>query len=1421
MANFSAGTADVEIGPNFSVFVRQLRADLEAVQAELGVEINPDFTNFVRQLEDYLDAVHATLDVEINPDLTNFATQLEQRLNAIRRRIEVEVGVDQTSLDNLEALIQAKLALMDLRVDVQVGADTRTAADELAALKAAYREMTMNVDADTTAAAAQIGALNGIPVRVDASLNRGSLLSSLGSEPLLLNVGALGLAALPAAATAISSIAVDMQALTQNALLLPGIFAGAAAGASTLAVGLDGLGEALFGDGKKALQAYEGLSSQGRALVDTARAHGREWDRIGCRIQNITLAGLSKPLDQMLDNQLPALDRGMGAVAEQFNAGFKTLLGELGNEQSTNALDKVFGNTATAAGILNGAITPVVNSVRTLAGTGSTFGPQLAQGFTDATTRLDAFLTRANDRGDLAEWMREGIDAGRDFLSIIGNLGSALASILRAAKGDGEGFLATTNRLTEQWATWLKSTEGQVGLKTFFREGGEQIDRWMPILQSVGSMLKTVYEAAQAWSAIILPFLTAASSLLAQHDGLLKTVLISYLAFRTLGPIFAAVQGGILSAHAAVGRFQGGMANAAAGASGFGRTMSGLGAMLGSGGIVMIGLVAAAAAVGILAQRHQEAAAAAAEQRRRLDELRETLAASGDVTEETISTTAKDLTERGFLARARSLGVDPQAYVQAGLGLDPDAKAAINSRLTQVILEEYGKSESSKMQFDQTQQTLGLSKEDVARALQGVPEAVAKFDEAWAKSGNGSIQDLAELKALLNDAGESAATLGGEMNGLGTNTAKAGEDMRDYQAAVEGTFRLTDELKGRFDELGVAVSSVPKANTIVVDAPSVEALPAELRELAAQVTALPGGKVEIILKDEAAKAGIAQITAPATKQVKVELTNQTGYQLPLETRQKLHEDISGIPKPRALGGPIEGGTPGVDSVPILAMPGEHMLDTGDVARLGGQAGVYRFRAALKAGRVQPMREGGAVKPWGAADDIDLAQAQNSVTEAEEKLRELDFKKNVTPSERRKAELALQEALLKVRQLEERKAGGGSTGPNTEILPQAPLPGRRSSAELDIADADAAVDQANTKRNQVYNNPASTEDEKAAADRAYIRAQNQRAETLKSSKQSGNNDIDISLPGIAAKGAGILAEGILAMFGLENSVLSGNNVYARSLNTAINFYANKGQEGATSNATGDYDYTPKNLPVDKDTPASDDSGDSSAPTRSAESYNPARGVQQWSGTFAQVLRALAMPADWLSLGLAQMTTESGGNPKAINNWDSNAAQGTPSKGLMQVIDPTFAANRSALYPNDIWDPSANIAASLRYTVGRYGSPVGVWGQGHGYRDGGWVFGPGGPRDDGFLAPLSNKEFVVRAERAAEWGPQLEAINAGLPLPLPALPAGMNSRGGDTSVRRDHSVNFHAPVSVMDMGELVREQDRWAALQAQGAMAGLPG
>jgi len=65
-------------------------------------------------------------------------------------------------------------------------------------------------------------------------------------------------------------------------------------------------------------------------------------------------------------------------------------------------------------------------------------------------------------------------------------------------------------------------------------------------------------------------------------------------------------------------------------------------------------------------------------------------------------------------------------------------------------------------------------------------------------------------------------------------------------------------------------------------------------------------------------------------------------------------------------------------------------------------------------------------------------------------------------------------------------------------------------------------------------------------------------------------------------------------------------------------------------------------------------------------------------------------------------ESSGNPNAINLWDSNAAKGIPSKGLLQVIDPTFQAYHVDGTSWNIYDPVANITAACNYAYHVYGS-----------------------------------------------------------------------------------------------------------------------
>jgi hypothetical protein len=131
--------------------------------------------------------------------------------------------------------------------------------------------------------------------------------------------------------------------------------------------------------------------------------------------------------------------------------------------------------------------------------------------------------------------------------------------------------------------------------------------------------------------------------------------------------------------------------------------------------------------------------------------------------------------------------------------------------------------------------------------------------------------------------------------------------------------------------------------------------------------------------------------------------------------------------------------------------------------------------------------------------------------------------------------------------------------------------------------------------------------------------------------------------------------------------------------------------------------------------------------SVGNYKPGAGVAQWAPVISRALAMLGLSPGLLGAVEAQMASESGGNPYAVNKWDSNWLAGHPSVGLMQVIRGTFQAyagpyrNTGPFAYGVSENPLANIYAALNY--GKHGAGFGTGpgqiGSMHGYASGGQV------------------------------------------------------------------------------------------------------
>ncbi|MFE5790596.1 phage tail tape measure protein [Rhodococcus erythropolis] len=269
-----------------------------------------------------------------------------------------------------------------------------------------------------------------------------------------------------------------------------------------------------------------------------------------------------------------------------------------------------------------------------------------------------------------------------------------------------------------------------------------------------------------------------------------------------------------------------------------------------------------------------------------------------------------------------------------------------------------------------TSSTVTLTEATIAAALEqgkSLPEAQAAARDAMAQNEI-ALQNLAlQYNQPIEKIREWAAAEGLLPDQIIMLASLSGASDVEQQISVIGAMlkgvgqpvdipvdALTDEAKQKLLDTGATVDAVTgKPGVVRITAPNQQALD-QIRAVQASRDALQDKEVNLTVRMTQIGAAVAQYGAWSPEAVQVAFG-------------------------KAEGGPIEGGTPGKDSVPILAMPGEHMLTTADVDSLGGQEGVFRFRAALAQGKVGKFADGGAIGSDGLDNMINFARAKAGIT----------------------------------------------------------------------------------------------------------------------------------------------------------------------------------------------------------------------------------------------------------------------------------------------------------------------------------------------------------------------------------------------------------------------------------------------------------
>jgi phage-related minor tail protein len=227
--------------------------------------------------------------------------------------------------------------------------------------------------------------------------------------------------------------------------------------------------------------------------------------------------------------------------------------------------------------------------------------------------------------------------------------------------------------------------------------------------------------------------------------------------------------------------------------------------------------------------------------------------------------------------------------------------------------------------------------------------------DAYTTAQDGSVQAGAELEGQIRN---SIAALGDEISAA----AATGE----AQEALTGRYNTaTDALVGQLTQMGLTegqarslidtVLQTPESRTTAFNSNAPEQQ-GKVQSLADRIVTLPNGDVVITADASQAYATTDSVVRYINSRAATITVNATNPNIGF-----------GLGDGRANGGAIYGpGGPRDDKAGLFRLSnGEHVLDSEDVRRMGGQAAVYRFRQMLDSGNIPGFADGGQISVPGS------------------------------------------------------------------------------------------------------------------------------------------------------------------------------------------------------------------------------------------------------------------------------------------------------------------------------------------------------------------------------------------------------------------------------------------------------------------------
>lgn len=299
---------------------------------------------------------------------------------------------------------------------------------------------------------------------------------------------------------------------------LPGLAAGAAAGITTLVVGMQGFFKALSSAGDAAAfeEALKNLTPSAQDAAKALAEFREPLSEIRKSVQERLFFNMADSFRQLKD-LLPVINDGLTGTAGGIRDMIKAWIEMATTQESQNDLRMIFLNVSDGLKAMKPVLANIGSALKDFAVVGSSFFVEWGAGLTDVTTKFKEWAAEARRTGEMREWIENALDKLRQMGRVLSDIWNGFANISNAVR-DGREFLDIVEEMTQAFREFTEQKDVQAAFRNIGKVLGQLVDVGSDVF---GELFRTIGDVLKDAMPFIEQFINVLGSVLI---GIIKTV---------------------------------------------------------------------------------------------------------------------------------------------------------------------------------------------------------------------------------------------------------------------------------------------------------------------------------------------------------------------------------------------------------------------------------------------------------------------------------------------------------------------------------------------------------------------------------------------------------------------------------------------------------------------------------------------------------------------------------------------------------------------------------------------------------------------------------------------------------------------------------------------------------------------------------